>query len=69
MAESRFETSCDAGDYRAALEALGALQGPLSLFFDAVRVQCDEPNIRGNRLAMLGRILAMSRQLANIQEI
>jgi glycyl-tRNA synthetase beta subunit len=69
LAESRFESSCDAGDYRSALEALVGLKEPLHLFFDAVRVQCDEPDIRGNRLAMLGRILAMSHQLAHIQEI
>lgn len=65
----RFEASCEAGDYRAALEALGALRIPLSDFFDAVRVQCDEPAVRLNRLAMLAQILNMSRTLAHIQEI
>lgn len=69
LAENRFEANCDLGDYRAALEALGGLREPLSAFFDAVRVQCDEPKIRQNRLALLARILAMSRTLAHISEI
>jgi glycyl-tRNA synthetase len=68
-AEQRFAIGCEQGDYRAALDALGALQEPLGTFFETVRVQCDEPDLRTNRLALLGRILAMSQKLTHLQDL
>jgi len=49
-------------DFTAALKALAALREPVDAFFDSVMVNAPEPQLRGNRLALLRDL----RQLMNL---
>jgi glycyl-tRNA synthetase beta chain len=60
--------SADRG-YRAALEAVATLRGPVDAFFDAVMVMAPEPEIRANRLALLRRVLKDFSGIADFSEI
>jgi len=56
-------------DYRAALEGIATLRGPVDAFFDAVMVMAPEPEIRANRLALLRRVLKDFSGIADFSEI
>ena len=56
-------------DYRAALEEIATLRGPVDAFFDAVMVMAPEPEIRANRLALLRRVLKDFSGIADFSEI
>jgi glycyl-tRNA synthetase beta chain len=56
-------------DYRAALESVATLRGPVDAFFDAVMVMAPEPEIRANRLALLHRVLLDFSGIADFSEI
>jgi glycyl-tRNA synthetase beta chain len=58
-----------AGDYGAALQAVAALRPQVDGFFDAVMVMAPEPELRGNRLALLMRIAADFSRIADFSEI
>ncbi len=49
-------------DFTAALKALAALREPVDAFFDSVMVNAPDPELRGNRLALLRDL----RQLMNL---
>ena len=42
-------------EYGAALEAIAGLRPEVDAFFDRVMVMAPEPEIRANRLALVGR--------------
>jgi glycyl-tRNA synthetase beta chain len=56
-------------DYRAALESVATLRGPVDAFFEAVMVMAPEPEIRANRLALLRRVLKDFSGIADFSEI
>jgi glycyl-tRNA synthetase beta chain len=56
-------------DYRAALEAVATLRGPVDAFFDAVMVMAPEAEVRANRLALLDRVLKDFSGIADFSEI
>jgi glycyl-tRNA synthetase beta chain len=56
-------------DYRAALESVATLRGPVDAFFEAVMVMAPEPEIRSNRLALLRRVLKDFSGIADFSEI
>ena len=58
-----------AGDYRAALEAIATLRPQVDAFFDAVMVMDPDATLRGNRLALLGRVLGDFGGIAEFSEI
>ncbi len=68
VAEQVKSLSADRG-YRAALEAVATLRGPVDAFFDAVMVMAPEPEIRANRLALLRRVLKDFSGIADFSEI
>ncbi len=53
-------------DYGAMLQALSALKEPVDAFFDGVMVMADSPEVRGNRLALLARLDALCREVADL---
>jgi glycyl-tRNA synthetase beta chain len=55
-----------AGDDAALLRALTPLKQPVDRFFDEVMVMVDEPQLRANRLALLGRLRALMNRIADI---
>lgn len=53
-------------DYRAAMERLAELAGPLARFFDEVLVMDEDAAIRANRLALLGRARGLFMDVADL---
>ncbi len=53
----------------ALVEALRALVEPITRFFDEVLVMAEDPQVRANRLALLQRIAALSRGIADLSRL
>ncbi len=58
-----------AGEYEGALRAIAGLRPQVDAFFDAVMVMAPEPQVRGNRLALLARVLGDFSRIADFSEI
>lgn len=56
----------DRSDYAAMLNTLAALKAPVDAFFDSVMVMADDPAVRRNRLALLARLDALCREVADL---
>lgn len=67
--EDDMASRAQAGDYGGALARLATLQAPVDRFFDEVLVMADDPEIRANRLALLGALDALCRQVADISRL
>jgi len=63
------ETLRASRDYRGALEAIASLRPQVDAFFDAVMVMVPEASVRGNRLALLQRVLGDFSRIADFSEI
>ena len=57
------------GDYRGALELIATLRPEVDGFFEAVMVMDPDEMVRGNRLALLGRVLGDFGGIAEFGEI
>ena len=57
------------GEYEGALRAIAGLRPQVDAFFDAVMVMAPEPQVRGNRLALLARVLGDFSRIADFSEI
>lgn len=53
-------------EYGAMLTALSSLKEPVDAFFDGVMVMAENPAVRGNRLALLARLDALCREVADL---
>ena len=67
--QPRVEALFDQADYTAGLSALAALRGPVDAFFDQVMVMAEEPQIRANRLALLGRVSRLLMRVADLSRL
>jgi glycyl-tRNA synthetase beta chain len=56
-------------DYTAVLTRLAQLQVPVDAFFDDVLVNAENPAVRANRLALLGRLKAQFMAIADIARL
>jgi glycyl-tRNA synthetase beta chain len=56
-------------DYGLALEAIASLRPQVDSFFDHVLVNAPDPDVRTNRLALLGLLLAEFSSIADFSEI
>ncbi|MBV7255999.1 glycine--tRNA ligase subunit beta [Pacificimonas sp. WHA3] len=68
-AEPKAKTAVEAEDFEAAMTALAALRGPIDQFFDDVMVNEEGANRRAARLALLARITAAIRTVADFSRI
>lgn len=59
----------DSGDYTGSLRELAALRTPVDAFFDGVMVNADDPALRANRLALLGRLHAAMNRVADLSRL
>ena len=57
------------GDFAQALRVMASLRDPVDVFFAAVLVMADDPNIRKNRLTLLQRIGSMFDAIADFTKI
>lgn len=58
-----------AEDFEAAMRAIAKLRAPVDAFFDKVTVNADDPSFRENRLKLLNRIRAATREVADFSRI
>ncbi len=56
-------------DYREALVTLAGLREPVDTFFDDVLVMADDPQVRGNRLALLGNLRDLFLEIADLSRL
>ncbi len=56
-------------DFSAAMSAMAKLRPAVDAFFDKVKVNDDEPNVRENRLKLLNEIRAATRAVADFSKI
>jgi glycyl-tRNA synthetase beta chain len=63
------ERHCANADYAGALRALAAAKPAVDRFFDDVMVMVDDPAVRANRLALLGRVAATMNRVADISRL
>ncbi len=56
-------------DFEAAMAALATLRAPVDAFFDRVTVNCDQPDLRENRLRLLARIRRTMDEIADFSRI
>lgn len=56
-------------DYTQQLVNLAALREPVDAFFDGVMVNADDPVVRGNRLALLGKLDMACRSVADLSQL
>ncbi|NGY04786.1 glycine--tRNA ligase subunit beta [Solimonas terrae] len=57
------------GDYTQQLVNLAALREPVDAFFDGVMVNADDAAVRSNRLALLGKLDAACRSVADLSQL
>lgn len=57
------------GEYSAALKRLAALRGPVDAFFDKVLVMAEDPELKGNRLALLASLNTLFLHTADLSLI
>ncbi len=67
--EAAVEPLLAQGDYTAALRELAELREPVDRFFDEVMVMVEAPALRRNRLALLHRLHALFRRVADISRL
>jgi glycyl-tRNA synthetase beta chain len=56
-------------DFAGAMGALAQLRRPVDAFFDEVTVNCDDPDLRANRLRLLSEIRTTLEQVADFSQI
>jgi glycyl-tRNA synthetase beta chain len=57
------------GDYDTRLRSLAGLRKPVDRFFDDVLVMAEDPEVRGNRLALLSETLSLFYRIADISRL
>ncbi len=62
-------TALDDEDFTGAMAELAKLRGPVDRFFDEVTVNCDEPDLRANRLRLLSEIRSTLGSVADFSKI
>ena len=68
-AEVQSEKALGEENFAAAMSALAALRGSLDAFFEGVTVNADDPALRANRLALLGRLLRATGAVADLSKL
>ena len=68
-AEKGAASAIEAEDFAAAMTALAALRAPVDAFFDKVRVNAEDENIRRNRLRLLNRVRKAMLTVANFSKV
>jgi glycyl-tRNA synthetase beta chain len=56
-------------DFAAAMQQMAALRVPVDAFFDSVKVNADDKQVRENRLNLLASLRATLHQVADFSRI
>ena len=65
QASAQFE----AGDYAASLQTLAALRAPVDAYFESVRVNAEQADLRLNRLGLLATLHAAMNRVADLSRL
>ncbi len=68
-AEAEIARALAAEDFAGAMRALAATRPVVDAFFDRVRVNVDEPDLRANRLLLLDRLRRVFERIADFSRI
>ncbi|MEM7767460.1 MAG: glycine--tRNA ligase subunit beta [Pseudomonadota bacterium] len=68
-AQSALSPALAKEDFEAAMSALALLRAPADAFFEAVRVNADDPEVRANRLKLLAKIRDALHSVADFSKI
>lgn len=68
-ASARARQAVTSENFEAAMRAIAKLRAPVDAFFDKVTVNADDPSFRENRLKLLNRIRAATREVADFSRI
>ncbi len=63
------EESLQRQDYLQALSQISGLRGAIDRFFQDVMVMAEDEALRGNRLALLAQIVALSQEIGDLSQI
>jgi len=66
---SAIEASLREEKFAAAMTAMARLRNPVDAFFDRVTVNCEEAELRANRLRLLSQIRATLGRVADFSQI
>ena len=69
VANAIVEPALEHGSFEEAMAAMAALRAPVDDFFDNVTVNCDEPELRHNRLLVLSQIRSTLDRVADFSKI
>lgn len=67
--QGSLKTALASEDFAGAMQQLAGLRAPIDAFFDQVTVNAKQPELRINRLALLGQIRAAMGQVAEFSQI
>ena len=67
--EKRVSDAMGKGLFEKALLDIATLRGPVDAFFEGVMVLAEDPNVRRNRLALLGHIAALFGKFADFSKL
>ena len=68
-ARAAIAPALDKEDFAAAMQQMAALRGPVDAFFEAVKVNADDKQVRENRLNLLASLRATLHQVADFSKI
>ena len=68
-ASSKVKSALALRDYLAALRVLASVRPQLDAFFEAVMVMAESEALRGNRLALLQKLVAMTAELGDLSAL
>ena len=61
-----YEKGLQKGEWTAVFYALGTLRAPIESYFDHIMVNCEDRNLKENRLTMLANIRASILEMGNV---
>ncbi|MDD2554347.1 MAG: glycine--tRNA ligase subunit beta [Desulfotomaculaceae bacterium] len=67
--EQKAKSYLEQQDYRSLLGAIATLQAPLDKFFTSVMIMVDDVSVRNNRLALLAKLAALVKQVADLSKV
>ena len=68
-ADAKIKPAIKAQDFTAAMAAMAELRGPIDVFFEAVKINDDNPTVRRNRLNLLSRIRTLCLTVADLTRV
>ncbi|MGR3565299.1 MAG: glycine--tRNA ligase subunit beta [Heliomarina sp.] len=69
QAEAAIKPAIEKQDFPAAMAAMASLRAPIDAFFEAVKINDDNPMIRRNRLNLLSQIRSTCARAADLSKI